>query len=75
MQSVYPSEEGTAKSRKRRGMDHRAGWAKFGCAVLQGTKLLNYCPRFVGAGITVVDEEVLGTGGWMLIFHLLDNFG
>lgn len=37
-------------------------------------KVLNYCSCFVWAGI-VVDEDVLGTGGWTLIFHLVDNFG
>ena len=37
--------------------------------------MMNYCPCFVGAGIIVVDEDILETDGWTLIFHLLDNFG
>ena len=38
-------------------------------------KVLKYSPCFVGTGIVVVDEDVLDTGGWMLIFHLPNNFG
>ena len=37
-------------------------------------KVLDYCPSVVGTGIHVVDEDVLGTCGWILIFNPLDNF-
>ena len=30
---------------------------------------------FFGTGIIMVDEDVLGTGGWTLICHLPDNLG
>ena len=40
LQPICPSQEGTAKSHKRRGMDCAAGGAKFGHVLLQGTELL-----------------------------------
>ena len=38
------------------------------------TKVLNYCSCFVGTGVVVANEYIVGTGGRTPIFYLLDNF-
>ena len=38
-------------------------------------KILSYGPCFVGTGIVVEKEDILGGGDWMLAADLLDDFG
>ena len=74
LQPACPSEESIAISHMWWGVDcHCVRQVGQDLHVLF-FKLLNYCPCFVGTGIIVVDEDMLCTGAWMLIFHLLDNF-
>lgn len=72
LQPVHPTEEGTARSHTWQGLDCRVGGKTLDVLFM---KVQNCCLCFVGTGIVVVAENILGTSCWTLIFHLLDNFG
>lgn len=70
LQTVCPSEGEAARNHLGRGLTvGRVGQNLDSLFI----KVLNYCPCFVEAGTVVVDEDVLGTFGLTLIFHLLDR--